>query len=181
MSIQRIVKAAAAALVLAAVPLTAIPALRADNRHELVGTWVVSASPMPGVHVPVIQTLTSDGTILSSDVTMFGGLPGVGIRVTPLHGVWERTGRNLVSTTNLALVYDAPSSLLIGFARSRATSSVDRRGILSGTVVVEFLACPSPVACPDPQDAGAAWVPMPGFPPSFPVTGRRLELVEVSK
>jgi hypothetical protein len=175
---HRLLRAAAAALVLAALPFVAFPSATAENRHEVAGTWVVFASPMPGVQVPLVQTFTADGTIVTSDVTMFGGLPGVAIRSTPMHGVWERTGRNLYTTTNLALIYDAPSSLLIGFARSRATVSFNRRGEIAGTVAVEFLACPSPVACPDPQATDADWMPMPGFPPSFPVTGKRLQLVE---
>jgi hypothetical protein len=178
---HRLLKAAAAALVLAALPLLASPSLVADNRHEIAGTWLVWASPMPGVRVPLIQTLSPEGTIVTSDVTMFGGLPGVSIRATPMHGVWERTSRNVVSTTNLALIYDAPSSVLIGFSRSRATSSFDRHGDIAGTVIVEFLACPSPVACPDPLAADATWIPFPGFPPSFTFTGKRLSLVEAQQ
>jgi hypothetical protein len=176
---HRLLKAATVAVVLAALAYLASPTLVADNRHEIAGTWMVWATPFPGMHVPLLQTLSPEGTIVSADVTMFGGLPGVPIRATPMHGVWERTSRNVVSTTNLALIYDASSSLLIGFSRSRATSSFDRHGDIAGTVVVEFLACPSPVACPDPLAADATWVPFPGFPPSFPFTGKRVQVVEV--
>lgn len=109
-----------------------------------------------------------------------GGLPGVSVRTTPLHGAWQRTGPATFATTNLFLVYEAASSVLIGFGRARAAVTVtapdaDRA---SGTVVLEFLGCPSPVACPDPQAAEAAWEPFPDFPPSVPVAATRLRVVE---
>jgi hypothetical protein len=167
----------------AAVALTALvfvtsTSLVASNRHAVAGTWVTWASPMPGMHVPVLQTFNADGSIVSSDVIMFGGLPGVTIRATPMHGVWERTGRNVVKTTNLAMVYDAATNMLIGFVRSRATGSFTRAGDVVGTVIPEFLGCASPVSCPDPLSPDSAWGSVPGFPPSMPFTSRRVELVD---
>lgn len=171
--------ASLAAVVLAAMFLTPA-APKADDSRSLTGTWVIFAEPMPGVRVPALHTYNSDGSIVSSDVLTFGGLPGVSIRTTPLHGVWARTGRGSFATTNLTLVYDAASSMLIGFGRARVGISMDMQDTsrLSATAVVEFLACPSPIACPDPQSADAVWVPFPGFPPSLPVTAERLRLVE---
>jgi len=175
---HRFLKAAAAALALAAALFVASPSLVADNPHAVAGTWVTWASPAPGVQVPVLQTFSADGYIVSSDVLMFGGLPGVAIRLTPMHGVWERTGRNVMKTTNLAMVYDAATNLLIGFVRSRATGSFNEAGDVEGTVVPEFLGCGSPVQCPDPLSPAAAWGPVPGFPPSMTFTSRRLPLAE---
>lgn len=175
---HRILKTSAAALALAAALFVPSPSLIADNPHAVAGTWVTLASPMPGVQVPVIQTFSADGYIVSSDVLMFGGLPGVTIRVTPMHGVWERTGSNVMKTTNLAMVYDAATNLLIGFVRSRATGSFNQAGEVEGTVIPEFLGCASPVTCPDPLSPDAAWGPVPGFPPSMTFTSRRLQLTE---
>jgi hypothetical protein len=174
----RFVAAAVAALALAAVLFITSPTLVADNPHAVAGTWVTWASPSPGMQVPVIQTFSADGYIVSSDVKMFGGLPGVTIRVTPMHGVWERTSRNVMKTTNLAMVYDASTNLLIGFVRSRATGSFNEAGEVVGTVIPEFLGCGSPIACPDPLSRDAAWGPVPGFPPSMTFTSRRLELAQ---
>lgn len=109
---------------------------------------------------------------------MFGGLPGVAIRATPMHGVWERTGRNVMKTTNLAMAYDAATNLLIGFVRLRATGSFNAAGEVEGTMVPEFLGCGSPAQCPDPLSPEAAWGPVPGFPPSMTFTSRRLPLTE---
>jgi hypothetical protein len=175
---HRLLKAAAAALALGALLFVASPSLVADNRHAIAGTWVTWASPMPGIQVPVLQTFSADGTIVSSDVTMFGGLPGVSIRATPVHGVWERTGRNVIKTTNLAMIYDASTNLLVGFVRSRATGSFNEAGEVVGTVIPEFLGCALPVACPDPLSPDATWGPVPGFPPSMTFTSTRLQLVE---
>ena len=176
---NRFSRSFAAALVVAALFLISPSAVSAADTQTLAGTWVVWAEPSPGIRVPALHTYHSDGTITSSDVLSFGGLPGVSIRITPLHGVWERTGHNAFATTNLILVYDASSSLLIGFGRARATASFTGNDAnqISGTAYVEFLPCPSPFACPDPQAAGAAWVPFPGIPPSLPVTATRLRLV----
>jgi hypothetical protein len=175
---HRFFTAAAAALVLAALLFVASPALVADNRHAIAGTWVTWASPMPGMQVPVLQTFSADGTVVSSDVTMFGGLPGLSIRVTPMHGLWERTGRNVIKTTSLAMVYDASTSLLIGFVRSRATGSFNEAGEVVGTLIPQFLGCASPVACPDPLSPDATWGLVPGFPASMTFTSTRLQLVE---
>ena len=168
------------ALAVAALFLIPAIAVNAADTQTLAGTWVVWAEIRPGVRVPALHTYHSDGTITSSDTLMFGGLPGVSIRISPLHGVWERTGPSTFATTNLALIYDAGSSLLIGFGRARATASFGKSDPdqVSGTASVEFLPCPSPFACPDPQAVDAAWVPFPGLPPSLPVTATRLRLVQ---
>jgi hypothetical protein len=177
---HRLSKAAAAALALAALVCLSSQALRADHgRQSVAGTWVTWAEPMPGVRVPLLQTFSPDGTIVSSDVMMFGGLPGVAVRETPLHGVWDHTGRNVITTTNLSLIYDARSSLLVGFARARAMVTFTRANRVEGTAVIEFLPCASPAACPDPQAPDTAWVPFPNLPPSFPVVSTRLQLVEL--
>ena len=180
---HRFSRSAAAALVVAALFLIPLVVNAADTQ-TLAGTWVVWAEltvpPGVQVQVPALHTYHSDGTITSSDVLSLGGLPGNSIRITPMHGVWERTGPSAFATTNLFLVYDASSSLLIGFGRARATLSFARNDPdqASGTAKAEFLPCPSPFACPDPQAADAAWVPFPGFPPSLPATATRLRLVQ---
>lgn len=126
---HRFSRSAAAALVVAALFLIPLVVNAADTQ-TLAGTWVVWAEltvpPGVQVQVPALHTYHSDGTITSSDVLSLGGLPGNSIRITPMHGVWERTGPSAFATTNLFLVYDASSSLLIGFGRARATLSFAR-------------------------------------------------------
>jgi hypothetical protein len=174
---NRFSRLAAATLAAAALFLLSPSAVNAADTQTLTGTFVVWAELGPGVQVPALHTYHSDGTITSSDVLMFGGL-GIPIRITPMHGVWERTGPSAFATTNLFLVYDASSSLLIGFGRARAAVFTGKDADqISGTAYAEFLPCPSPFACPDPQAAGAAWAPFPGVPPSLTLTGTRLRLV----
>lgn len=169
----------AATLLVAAIFVTMPSTAECENHRSLAGTWIVWADIQPGVRVPSLHTYHSDGTVTLSDVFMFGGLPGIPIRATPMHGVWEKTGRTTFTTTNLSLVYDAASSLLIGFTRARAEVSFMEKDAdrVSGTVYVEFLQCSSPVACTDPQAPGAAWMPFPGMPASFQVTATRLDPV----
>ena len=180
---NRFPRLAAATLVVAAWFLLS-PVVNAADTQTLAGTWVVwvelTVSPGVQVQVPALHTYHSDGTITSSDVLSLGGLPGNPFRITPMHGVWERTGPSVFATTSLFLVYDASSSLLIGFGRARTTLSFakDDPDQASGTAKAEFLLCLSPFACPDPQAADAAWVSFPGFPPSLPVTATRLRLVQ---
>ena len=107
---------------------------------------------------------------------MFGGLPGVTTRATPLLGVWERTGNSTFATKNLSWVFDAASSMLIGFVRARAEIIFSKEDAGSGTVRVEFLPCPSPIACPDPVASDAAWMPMPNLPPVLQGTATRLRV-----
>lgn len=86
---------------------------------------------------------------------------------------------NAYAGTYLSLVYDAASSLFIGFLRARAELSFagEDTSEISATVHLDFLACPSPVSCPDPQDPDASWVTFPGLPSSFEATATRLSLV----
>jgi len=177
---NRFPRLAAATLVVAALFLISPSAGNAADTQTLAGTWVVWAEIQSGVRVPTLHTYHSDGTITSSDVLSLGGLPGNPFRITPMHGVWERTGPSVFATTSLFLVYDASSSLLIGFGRARTTLSFakDDPDQASGTAKAEFLLCLSPFACPDPQAADAAWVSFPGFPPSLPATATRVRLVQ---
>ena len=177
---RRLTTAIVASVVLAILFAVPAPAVNADNSQTLTGTWVGWFPMGPGARVPAIHTYLADGTIISTDTFLHGGLPGLPIRSTPVHGVWERTGPATFAISNLFLLYDAESSVLIGFGRARGTVtlSVPDASEASGTVVLEFLGCPSPLSCPDPQAADSTWMPFPDFPPSVPVTATRLRLVE---
>jgi hypothetical protein len=97
-------------------------------------------------------------------------------RTTPFHGVWERIGPHTIGGTSLYLVYDASSSFLIGFGRVRSTLQFTPGDFdqFAGTMFVDFLACPSPSSCPDPQSASAAWTPFNPTVPSFVVSAKRM-------
>jgi hypothetical protein len=177
---RRLSISAVATLSLAALFAISSAAVRGDNAQTLTGTWLVWPEFAPGLKVPALHTYHSDGTLSAADTFSGGGIPGLPIRTTPNHGVWERTGPASFAVTSLFLVYDAGSSLLVGFGRARAsvlltTPEADRG---TGVVSADFLACPSPVTCPDPTAADAAWMPFPNFPPEVPVTSTRVNVVQ---
>ena len=148
------------------------------------GTWVWSTYTSTGAALPALVTFHQDGTVAGSDFSMFGGTAGNQLRRTTLfHGMWERTGPHTISVTDLYLVYDALSSRLIGFGRTRSALEFRPGDIdyFEGTMFVDFLSCPTPATCPDPQDSSAAWKPYDTMMPSFVVSAKRLHRVEVGQ
>ena len=82
------------------------------------GTWVWTTNNQ----IPALLTLHLDGTVSVSDGRMFGGLqPNSTTRLTPLHGVWERTGFQSIGGTSLYLIFDATTGLLTAWGRSRTS------------------------------------------------------------
>ena len=78
---------------------------------QIWGTWVWRTGI--GTTLPSLTTIHVDGTVSVSDGSMFGGMrPGSTTRLTPLHGVWERTGWQSFAGTSLWLVFDATTGLL---------------------------------------------------------------------
>lgn len=114
---------------------------------------------------------------------MFGGTASnLPRRTTLFYGVWERTGPQTIGVTNLYLVYDAVSNRLIGFGRTCSTLEFmpEESDHFDGTMFVDFLSCPPPATCPDPQDRSAAWKPYDTMVPSFVVSAKRLHRLEAS-
>jgi hypothetical protein len=134
----------------------------------------------PTGDLPSLLTLHQDGTVAVSSSNMFGGSSlSLGQRTTALQGVWAPTGPKTIGGTSLDLVFDAGTNLLIGFGRARTQLIFTDFDHFEGTLFLDFLACPTPSTCPDPQDPSAAWTAaVPGVP-SFSVSGRRLQRVEV--
>jgi hypothetical protein len=145
------------------------------------GTWVWLTHTPSGAALPALVTLHQDGTVAVSDTTMFGGLPGSTMLSTPLSGVWERTGPHAIGGTSLYLVFDSATSLLAGFGRARTALEfpVGMADQFQGIMFVDFLACPTPFTCPDPQNTSAAWMAFNPAVPSFAVSAKRLRRVEV--
>lgn len=144
------------------------------------GTWVWRTYVGPGLTLPALITFHSDGTITGSDATMFGGVPGAETKTTPIHGVWERTGRQSIGGTGLYLIFDSASGVLIAMGRSRSSLQF-ATGFESfqGKMFVETLACATgPLTCPNPLDPNAQWVAFPGMPQDgFEVSGALLARV----
>jgi hypothetical protein len=145
------------------------------------GTWIWSTYTPAGAALPALVTFHEDGTVAGSNFFMFGGTASnMPRRTTPFHGVWERTGPQTVGVTSLYLVYDALAGRLIGFGRARSTLEFTPGDFdhFDGTMFVDFLSCPTPATCPDPQDRAAVWKPYDSMVPSFVVSAKRLQRVE---
>jgi hypothetical protein len=142
------------------------------------GTWVWTTNN----RLPALVTLHIDGTVNVSDGTMFGGLQlNSTIRLSPMHGVWERTGFQSIGGTSLYLLFDATTGLLTAWGRARTSITfADDFDHFQGKMFVETLPCSPgpPVSCPDPLAATAKWVPNPNMPADgFPIAAIRLERV----
>ena len=151
-----------------------------DDSTQPSGTWVWQTLLGPDVSLPALLTLHQDGTVSVSDGVMFGGLPASTTRMSPLHGVWERTGAKQIGGTSVWLIFDAPSGVLLAFGRSRTSLRLTQDGeALEGEMFLEMLPCNGPLGCPDPVDPTAQWVPYPNLPPSgfLAVSARRLHRV----
>lgn len=168
-----------AALMLAASGTAAEPQEgRAAFGHwgQVWGTWVWTTNN----RLPALLTLHIDGTVSVSDGSMFGGLqPNSTIRLTSLHGVWERTGFQSIGGTSLYLIFDATMGLLTAWGRARTSITIaDDFNSFQGKMFLETLPCAAgpPVSCPDPLAANAKWVANPNMPPDgFPIAATRLE------
>jgi hypothetical protein len=137
--------------------------------------------------MPALWTFDGDGTVAVSDAAMFGGVAFNPYRISPMHGIWKRSGKDKILVTNLWMVFNPiwnpeyadQLNNLVGFGRVRAELQVKGFDRMEGTFWIDFLPCPSPLACSDPLDSDAAWVPYPtvGAVLPIPVTVQRMKSV----
>ena len=145
------------------------------------GTFYFLTTYPSGNVIPTLVTYHVDGTITGSDGTMFGAMPTATIRLTPFHGVWERTGFQSIGGTSFYLVFNATGGLsALGRVRSSLQFADDFESF-QGKMFVEMLPCTQglPVTCPDPLDPAAKWVVATPTQPKdgFPVTAVRVARV----
>ena len=164
----RIAAVTATVALLVAIPFEA----RAEEDHPW-GTWLHKVEGMP---VPALVTVHFDGTLNVTAGFMFGGgfLP---IRLSPIHGVWKRTGFRSITATSIFMVFD-PTGMMTGYQRNRCNLKFDRDfNSYEGNEYMETLGCTGGV-CPDPLDPVTVWTPLQGMPEGgFPVTAGRLQVV----
>ena len=132
-----------------------------------------------GEALPALLTLHQDGAVAVADSAMFGAQPGSPSRISPLQGVWERTGPKTVGGSSLFLVFDAAGGLT-AIARSRVSLQFsDDFREFRGMMSVDIAPCAfGPVFCPDPTDTKTTWQPSSNMPPTgVPVFGTRFQRV----
>ncbi len=140
------------------------------------GTWIHNVELFPGGTAPALVTIHSDGTMSVSSSFMFG-MPGMPIRMSPIHTVWEKTGPKSIAATSIFFVFDA-DGVMTGYQRNRCTlTASDDFNSYTGKEYMDTLACPAGAfSCPDPTDPAAVWVPNQGMPAGgYPASARRLQ------
>jgi len=154
---------------------------RQNNKgYEPTGSWVWSTSFGTPGSAPALATFHKEGTVTVSDAFMF--LTFNGGKMSPLHGVWERTGPKSFGGTSLWMSYNATGTL-VRFARARsALHFVEDPDHIEGVMYIDLGSpCASPpFGCPDPLSSEATWTPQPMMPPGgFPVSATRIHRVEI--
>lgn len=136
------------------------------GQHQPWGTWLFRMHLPTGGDIPFISTMSQEGSTVSSSSLMYGGLPGFASTwSSAIHDIWERNGPNAIKVTSFNLMFNAGNAptapgKLLGFVRSRATMAFDGDGDhMVGVMDNEFLACPTPLTCPDINDPNAVWTP----------------------
>jgi hypothetical protein len=144
-----------------------------DEGYQPAGAWAWTTSFGVG-SAPALATFHKDGTVSVSDSLMFLTLNGG--KMSPLHGVWERTGPKSFGGTCLYMRFNA-SGTFVGFSRSHSALQFgDDPDHFEGVMVVENCA----TGCTDPTSPAATWTPLGIMPPGgFVVSAARIQRVEV--
>ena len=164
--------------------LLALPVFASGYRAPAAGTWYLAldAEPFglpPGVSLPGLMTIHSDGTVLLADGGDFGGFPFMS-RDSSQFGAWRYTRKGSLKVVTLFLQADAISGDVSRWQRVQLSLRFADRHTLIGTVNVLGLDCMGPAIagafnCPDPIAGAGQFIPNPGEPVDVPVTLRRLK------
>lgn len=147
----------AAAVLVASSPWNKVRASSDNGKDGPVGSYVWSFLGVgPGLHVPGLTTLTSDGTLLAITGSDQGGPSSVFlVKNSATHGVWSRTGARSVDAKAYFLNFDPGSGVVIGITRVRIhadfTDNTFNHG--SGVFYDSVFLCATPFTCPDPLTA----------------------------
>ena len=118
--------------------------------------WTIT-SPMGSA--PALVTLHQDGTVSVSSASMFNTGPPVNGKLSPGHGVWERTGPKSFGGTTLYMLFDSTGTQ-IGFLRARtALSFAGDPDHIEGVMYLENSSCGagSLSGCEDPLSPDLVW------------------------
>ena len=134
------------------------------------GTWL---HKVEGVSLPALVTIHVDGTLtVTSGFTFGAGFP---MRISPIHGVWERVGPKTIHATSLFFLFDE-NGVLTGYPRNRCRLQYSNDfNSYKGTEFMETISC-SASNCPDPLDLKVTWTPSPPAT-GFAISATRLKLV----
>ncbi len=136
--------------------------------------WTITSSSTGAVQ-PALVTLHHNGTVSVSAASMFN-TGASGGKLSPGHGVWERTGPKSFGGTTLYMVFDS-SGALTGFLRARtALKFAADPDHMEGVMYQENALCAdSPNGCEDPLSPDLVWT----RGRFAQVTGTRIQRLEV--
>ena len=121
-----------------------------------VGSYLFSFLGLgPGLTVPGLVTLTSDGTLVAVTGSDEGGPPGVFfVKNSAVHGVWAQTAKQTVAASALYLNFDTASGSIVGITKLRIQARFDKGyDNISGEFFMSVFACGTPFTCPNPYTA----------------------------
>jgi len=164
---------AVAILALVHAGLVSLSSANQGEGYQPAGSWVWSIYSSPVMPpVPALVTLHSDGTGSVATASMF--LTPNGGKLSPGHGVWERTGPLSFGGTSLYMRYDSEGEL-VGFTRARtALYFVNDPDHIAGVMYVETGAPCDEAGCQDPLSPDVVWTGR-----LLDITGTRIHKVDV--
>ncbi len=165
--------------------MLAAPAAVAGGQHKSApGAWYLAldAEPYglpPGVSLPGLVTIQSDGTVQIADGGDFGGFPFMS-RDSTQFGSWRYTRYGGIRMVTLFLQADAISGDVIRWQKVQLQLRFEDRNTLVGTVNVLGLDCSGPAPagvfnCPNPVASAALFAPNPNEPVDVRVRLQRIK------
>jgi hypothetical protein len=154
------------------------PAMAESNGREgagPVGSYLFSFLGLgPGLTVPGLVTLSSDGTLTSVTGSDEAGPASVFfVKNSPIHGVWSRGSKGEVNARALYLNFDPASGVVVGITKLRIEAQFDKSfNNISGSFFMSVFVCPTPFTCPNPFTATPT-VPEPAT--GLPFTAIRIQ------
>jgi hypothetical protein len=109
----------------------AIEPQEADSKKRIVGTWVMTVSPVGEPPFASLQTYNDDGTMTETSSLH------AQLAIGPAHGVWQ--GKKNDYTVTFELFAFAPSGEAVGRLRVRASIHMSNDDTLSADGVVDFI------------------------------------------
>ena len=129
----------------------------------------------PGLHVPGLVTLTSDGTLISVTGSDQGGPDTVfHVKNSAAHGVWFDTGRRSVGARALFLNFDPVGGEVVSITKVRISAQFDKKfNNATGEFFQSVWVCTTgPFTCPDPLTDPPT---VPESPTGLPFTAKRIQ------
>jgi len=145
-----------AVAILALVYAGSVSSAHQGEGYQPAGAWGWTITSPTGSVAPALVTLHHNGTVSVSTASMFN--TGDDGKLSPGHGVWERTGPMTFGGTTLYMRFDF-SGKLVGFLRARtALNFAGDPDHIEGVMYQENASCADSLSgCEDPLSPDLVW------------------------